>query len=153
MNEYRTFDPDDCPKNPYASHRDNISRTLEAHPTPWIYIDEQEDGMTVYVAIEDARGHHVTLDKALVEMVNAYAANREREAQVKALVETAQNEQLSIDARQFIDKEAARHIGGVRVLSEACLLLGDDLVALLVAYYVWQSSVAKYDRQHPAGIP
>jgi hypothetical protein len=64
---------------------DNISRALEAHPTPW-----HSDGL----AILDANGKMANPEnwrEFVTEIVNAYAANRERDGQVKALVEAVRS--------------------------------------------------------------
>jgi hypothetical protein len=86
---------------------DNISRALEAHPTPWRRLIDEDGAVFTVDANEFAVEYHGDMESiegdlldsvALrVEAVNAYAANRAQAAQVKALVETAQEARAQIN--------------------------------------------------------
>jgi hypothetical protein len=76
---------------------DNISRALEVHPTPWRAVGDDRgreiagvynaNGVNIYIGVGPACEDVASLT---VEAVNAYAAQRERDEQVKALAEAAQ---------------------------------------------------------------
>jgi hypothetical protein len=91
---------------------DAISRALEAHPTPWTV--REGYGVANLCDAENkviwtgARSPRYVLFDLVAEAVNAYAANRERDEKVKALVEALQDtmaqlmslDQWGCDARQ-----------------------------------------------------
>jgi hypothetical protein len=86
---------------------DNISRALEAHPTPWkmlidgsgsvFTVDANEFAVEYHGDMEDIPGELLNSVRFRVEAVNAYAANLARDEQVKALVDVAQNARAQIN--------------------------------------------------------